>query len=62
MLRQDLLDLFDELKGNHSRLEKEKTKSKDYSLPDKTILDKTAIAEATLERFEKHFEYLTKVA
>ena len=59
MLRQDLLDLFDELKGNQSRIEKGK---KEEYCPDKTLLDKTAIAEATLNRFEKHFEYLTKVA
>ena len=31
-------------------------------MPDKSLYDKAAIAEATLDRFEKHFEYLTKVA
>ena len=60
MLRQDLLDLFDELKGNHSRLKD--VQDQTTFTPDKVILDKTAIAEATLDRFEKHFEYMTKIA
>ena len=60
MLKQDLHDLFDELKGNHSRMKN--SPDKQGFVADKAILDKTAIAEATLDRFEKHFDYMTRVA
>lgn len=61
MFKQTLLDLFDEVKGNHSRvgnLNEFGRASFNNMAADPAIFEKVLDAEQKLEKIEGHFEHL----
>ena len=55
MLKQTLLDRFDEFRGNHSRVGKQ---PQDRRGLDPGLVAKLNDAEQKLEKVESHFDYL----
>ena len=61
LFKQTIYDLFDELKGEHSRLGAKNLGKKPVIL-DKEMIEKLTDAEAKLEKLDGHFEYLASAA
>ena len=70
MFKQHMFDLFDEFKGNHSRLLSKNAPAKPPSesmimgvpVMDSTMREKVIQAESKLEKLESHFETLASMA
>ena len=59
MFKQNLYDLLDEVKGNHSRVDKP---ANGAIIVDQTLQEKLAEVESKLEKLDVHFEYLASTA
>ena len=61
MFKQTLLDLFDEVKGNHSRIGNinGRRNSAGGMNIDPAVIEKVTDAEQKLEKVESHFEWIT---
>jgi len=56
-----MFDLFDDIKGDHSRIGAAKV-AKSNLFVDSALLEKLQDAEGKLEKLELHFEYLATAA
>jgi len=61
LFKQTIYDLFDELRGEHSRVGAKKV-NKNTPILDKVLQEKLVDAEAKLEKLDGHFEYLASTA
>lgn len=61
LFKQTIYDLFDELRGEHSRIGSKKL-AKNNLVLDKIVLEKLCDAEQKLEKLDQHFEYLASAA
>lgn len=63
LFKQTIYDLFDELKGEHSRIDSKKTVGRSHAIViDKELLEKFSDAETKLDKLDSHFEYLASAA
>lgn len=63
MFKQHMFDLFDEFKGNHSRVQAVRpSATSPHLLLDSTLREKLREAESKLDKLEVHFEHLASMA
>ena len=64
MFKQTMFDIFDEFKGDHSRLKALDPQERAVNgvVMDQTLKDKLSDVEEKLEKLEVHFEYLATTA